>query len=166
MKITKSLLALALGLTGVSSAMATDVPASLIVDAGGMQWAWASPCAPSAPSCGADLVMHDGWNVATASEFASSFAGFEDLSAKFGRGTICASAYFNSGYSHCDDANVNPAYNNIAVWNAPAAWGTNVQSTYSETFVVRGAVPEPATYALMFAGLGLVGFVARRRQRA
>ena len=36
---------------------------------------------------------------------------------------------------------------------------------YSETFVVRAAVPEPETYALMLAGLGLVGFVARRRQR-
>ena len=161
----KSLVALAFGLTGFTSAMAEDVPASLIVDAGGMQWAWASPCAPSDPSCGADLVMHDGWNVASAGDFASSFTGFADLSAKFGAGTICASAYFSSGYSHCDNVNVvgGPGYD-VAVWNAPAAWGANVQDTYSETFVVR-AVPEPGTYALMFAGLGLVGFIARRRQR-
>jgi hypothetical protein len=27
-------------------------------------------------------------------------------------------------------------------------------------------IPEPSTYALMLAGLGVVGFAARRRQRA
>jgi PEP-CTERM motif len=33
--------------------------------------------------------------------------------------------------------------------------------------VVLTPVPEPETYALMFAGLGIVGFVAaRRRNRA
>ena len=161
----KSLVALAFGLTGFTSAMAVDVPANLIVNAGGMEWAWASPCAPSAPSCGNDLVMHDGWSVASAGDFASSFTGFADLSAKFGAGATCASAYFNSGYSHCDDENVNPSYANVRVWNAPAAWGPNTMDDYSETFVVR-AVPEPGTYALMFAGLGLVGFAASRRKAA
>ena len=35
----------------------------------------------------------------------------------------------------------------------------------SESFVTT-AVPEPSTYALMLAGLGLVGFMARRRRSA
>ena len=30
---------------------------------------------------------------------------------------------------------------------------------------VVGAIPEPETYALMLGGLGIVGFVARRRRR-
>ncbi len=28
-----------------------------------------------------------------------------------------------------------------------------------------GAIPEPETYAMMLAGLGLLGFVARRRKQ-
>jgi hypothetical protein len=31
---------------------------------------------------------------------------------------------------------------------------------------IQNAVPEPSTYALMFAGLGVVGFLARRRKSA
>ncbi len=31
---------------------------------------------------------------------------------------------------------------------------------------VRGAVPEPATWAMMIAGFGAVGVAMRRRQRA
>lgn len=41
--------------------------------------------------------------------------------------------------------------------NSPAA------ASYSGTFAVT-PVPEPETYALMLAGLGAIGFVARRRR--
>jgi hypothetical protein len=50
------------------------------------------------------------------------------------------------------------------IWNSPLTDPGLAASPYSETFLVR-AVPEPQTYALMIAGLGLVGFMARRRQR-
>ena len=37
-------------------------------------------------------------------------------------------------------------------------------SSYAGTLSVTSAVPEPETYGMMLAGLGLMGFVARRRK--
>ncbi|MFZ4878023.1 FxDxF family PEP-CTERM protein [Janthinobacterium sp. Mn2066] len=42
---------------------------------------------------------------------------------------------------------------------------TNAAASYSGT-INLSAVPEPETYAMLLAGLGLVGFVARRRKLA
>ena len=43
--------------------------------------------------------------------------------------------------------------------------GTNVgNATYNGTLSITSAVPEPETYGMMLAGLGLMGFVARRRK--
>ncbi|MGN6827764.1 FxDxF family PEP-CTERM protein [Paucibacter sp. M5-1] len=43
---------------------------------------------------------------------------------------------------------------------------TKLQHQDYQDLVTVTAVPEPGTYAMLLAGLGLVGFVARRRQRA
>jgi hypothetical protein len=45
----------------------------------------------------------------------------------------------------------------------PAYWDAQWQNG-SSLSLVTAAVPEPETYALMLAGLGLVGFAARRRK--
>ena len=42
---------------------------------------------------------------------------------------------------------------------------TGVAPTRAEAFTVA-AVPEPETYAMMMAGLGLLGFIARSRKAA
>ena len=49
------------------------------------------------------------------------------------------------------------AYNSVVGVHAQA-----FANGQSESFVT--AIPEPSTYALMLAGLGAVGFMARRRR--
>ena len=44
--------------------------------------------------------------------------------------------------------------------------GSNPDQFYINAITVTAAVPEPETYALLLAGLGVMGFVARRRRAA
>ena len=141
-------------------------PADVIISHAGMEWVWAAPCASMDPSCGAptpaygfDNPTQDQW--ATWASRADLMTAFTDASGN----AICASPYFGSGHSHCD---YEDAFNGH-IWHAyannicdPNYYDGCVAST-TETFYVRG-VPEPETYALMLAGLGLVGFIARRRK--
>lgn len=165
MKAIKAIFLVLLSFVWLTPARAADVPSNLIVHAGGLEWAWASPCAPVG-GCGDPLVMHDGWSVATTAEFAASFTGYADLLAAFTApqgSVLCASSYFSSGYTHCDAADV--GVTNNLVWNAPAAWGVQHPLVdLAETFVARSEVPEPSSLALFALGLAGVG-VARRRQR-
>jgi PEP-CTERM motif len=55
-------------------------------------------------------------------------------------------------------------------WTAAMAAPVTVQvdelhNSHNQDFVVLTPVPEPSTYALLLAGLGTIGFVARRRRR-
>jgi hypothetical protein len=46
------------------------------------------------------------------------------------------------------------------------AGGAPLNATIGDLRLTVAAVPEPETFALLLAGLGLVGFVARRRPLA
>lgn len=70
------------------------------------------------------------------------------------------------GQGWLDYLNANPtstnAYN-VNIWSVqnqgPNGWG-------AQDVAVFAPVPEPETYAMMLAGLALMGFIARRRMRA
>ena len=169
-----------------ASAALLDIPlpANTYITFGGLDWAWASPCSPAGCNFAAQNVLDlsyqstQGWRLPTALEFAARPAPsdfvFAGANVPFGgvssEGTVsgdapgdiaCASAYFSDGFFNlCNygDAQIG------AIFGDPA-WASEPNV---ETWVVRGdtRVPEPATWAMLIAGFGLVGTALRRRTAA
>jgi hypothetical protein len=139
------------------------VPSSEYVTIDGVDWAWASPCAATGGCSSIDMSFQtgEGWRLPTAQEVATLIFG--DLSgflAHFDGGNICASAWFDNVYSHCDFGDASAGY----IWNGPSPIGY-----FDETFVLRGAVaaiPVPAGGLLLLSALGGIAAFARRRKAA
>lgn len=131
-------------------------PPEQIVSAGGMEWVYAGPCAPFG-GCG-DVLLHHGFGLATDAQWTASFASITDLTTAFTG--LCASPWFNTVHNHCDHGDAAAGF----IWGSPLAPDAfHRDHPLAETFLVR-AIPEPGTYALMALGLGVVGWMARRRQ--
>ena len=101
----------------------------------------------------------DGWAVTlanTTSASAFSIAGYVDpfsCCSPVDPGVMLAAAQAVGGYGF-SDSSINLAYDLGAIAN-----GHSVSFGYEYIL----AVPEPETYAMLLAGLGLIGFSARRR---
>src|SRR5664279_3593148 len=132
-----------------------DVPSNLIVNAGGLQWVWAAPCAPIEPSCNAsghDLTLAYGFTIPTTAEWLASFTDTAAVYTAFNitNGFLCASSYFDSGWTNCDSGDMAAGY----LWGAPLGIGnSDANNPASEALLVRGATPEPSSLALMGTGL-------------
>ena len=187
MKILALAATAALAFTAMpASAALLDIPlpANTYITFGGLDWAWASPCSPAGCNFDGQNVLDlsyqstQGWRLPTALEFAARPAAsdfvFAGANVPFGgvsvEGTVhtsapgdaaCAAAYFSDGFFNLcnyEDAEINAIFGNPDYANEP-----NV-----ETWLVRGdaRIPEPATWAMLIAGFGMVGFAMRRRTAA
>lgn len=137
------------------------VPTDNYITVGGLDWAWAAPCAAYGPSCGVVDMSYQstqGWRFPTLAEF---LARPDPLDF----GGKCAAAWFSTAHSHCD---VGDAIDGFIFDYGYGVLPYGSLST-TESWVVRGqsgVVPEPAAWALMIAGFGMVGATLRRRQTA
>lgn len=155
-------------LTTASPALAAvniPVPAGSYINFKGKDWAWASPCAPTGCGTGLGLDAVDltyqlaqGWRIAETADFVSGPAPADFRNAD---GSLrCASAYFTATKTHCDYGDALAGN----IWNRKGIGG----SLGFETWAVRdvpAAVPEPAAWAFMIGGFGLVGGSMRSAHR-
>lgn len=160
-------LLLAAGQASALTLIGQEPAANLIVQAGGLEWVYAAPCAGENPSCGT-VQLHHGFGFATDAQWNASFSTINDLLAAFNpaSGLKCAATNFSTAHDHCDVSNAQDGF----IWHSPLAPdASHRDNPASETFLVRAGnvndVPEPASLAL--AGVALLGAaVARRRKQA
>lgn len=158
------------------------VPVNAYITYGGLDWAWAAPVDESVIDLSYQAQF--GWRLPTDAELANApsallfifaganvpFGGVDPVSGANWQYTdvtlngdaALASPYFNNFYYHGDWCNgIGSACPNNA-GNTPP-WNRPLQG-YNDSLVVRGAVPEPASWALMIAGFAMTGAVVRRRR--
>lgn len=117
---------------------------------------------------------HSDWRLPTTSEFAHLFSdeleGVKDHSIYDTHNNATFALFSNIQASNWSNA--------VSYWTATPTGDSDVHSTFSFTsgrdftdnkdighYAMAVAVPEPETYAMLLAGLGLVSLVARRRKQ-
>ncbi|MBI5192284.1 MAG: PEP-CTERM sorting domain-containing protein [Nitrospirae bacterium] len=163
--ITITLFFTQVGQSQALTMLGIDPPASLLVVRGGMEWAYAGPCAPVVPSCGV-VSLHHGFAIPTVTQWTASFSSLSDFLTAFnipGGPVPNAAPYFNTGYDHIDIGDAAAGY----IWGSPFAPDLYHSSDpVAEAFLVRGGHPVPEPASLLLVGFGLAGVAYFRRKKA
>ena len=166
------------------------VPSNAYISFGGSDWAWASPCDGSDPSCGDVTLLSfqasQGWRLPTAAEILSAPSAFDFL---FAGGNVpfngvdpislaqfqatnanydaarsagaCAAPYFSDDHRHCDWSNGQDGGDGFNWWS-PANSNLGL-----ETLVIRDqqgpSIPEPGSMALLALGAAGLGITRRKK---
>lgn len=156
------------------------IPTNAYITHAGLDWAWGGPCAYGGECSQADLSYQStlGWRLPTLAElgalptdFATYFrfdganapdGGTEALTGAYFSGSpggdaACATAWFDTAYTHCD-------------WGDGAlrGWAGLNTTPYADQLFVRAATvdaPEPTAIALFALGSCLLVAARRRRDR-
>ena len=125
-----------------------------------------------------DKVTFGPYHGPTSARWTAEYAGTFDISATFltvQTGNTPATAYLYSSLgsfgtpSHQLNASDPWTFDETFTFEAGdyvsfVVWGNDEHNATTQVDALITAVPEPETYALMLAGLGVVGFMARRRK--
>lgn len=81
-------------------------------------------------------------------------------------GTFNAGSFADlaTGAAHPDFSGATPTQFGFGAGNTISSYLTMYYDNFSLQSAALSAIPEPETYAMLFAGLGLLGFIARRRR--
>jgi hypothetical protein len=83
----------------------------------------------------------------------------------FGTGPLFGGCAYGSGWANCPILTDGQTYSGIPLWNYDGQLPQTLAVTFTDRGDVAAAVPEPETYAMLLAGLGLLGFMAKRRKQ-
>ncbi len=127
-----------------------------------------------------EVALHPGWdNSFGVARWTAPVSGTFDVGATFGTGDLGWESYYISvnkstvlqslsdsdGQVFTFRRQLNAGDTIDFIVGVPVGWGYGYDSTPLSATITT-AVPEPESYALMLAGLGLLGFMARRKKSA
>lgn len=147
-----------------------EPPGNLIVESNGLEWVWASPCRHQSfgDTCTAGIVEHHGFHLPEMQDYLQSFQDRVRFNLRFAPLifgtpiTVCASAYFDKTFDHCNWDNLRQGFVGP---NYP--FGDTSRDNYlwySETLLVRDVnwannIQLPAPSTLILLSVGVIGWV-------